>query len=864
MHGPMPSVGELLNRGLRLHQAGKVQEAVAVYRQVLAVRPEQPDALHLLGVALYQTGQLPQSLECLRKAVQLQPANPAYANSLGVALLAAGRADEAIGYFRRALRLKPDYADAHSNLGNAHFEKGQYAQAIASCRRALAISPDHADALYNLGNALASQGHLDEAIASYRQAIRSRPRFAKAHNNLAGTLVLKSRPEEAIEHYRQAVAIDPDFAEAHKNLASIYKDRGQVDEAIAGFRAALCAKPDYPDALNRLGVTLFEQGQLDEAAACYRRAIEVKPEFAEAHNNLGTLLLEQEKYDEAVACYQRALAIQPLSADTHFNLGNALKAQGKLAEAVASYQRALDIRPKQPKVYNNLGNALRLMGRLAEAVDCYAKAIQEAPKDVMLLENLAGTYKQMGLVDQAATAYHRVLPLRPKNPLYELRIESLCPPVFGSLEAMDRFHERLHAALDRYCAMDLRLDPQEIVGVGCEPPFDVAYHGRDERGLREKFAAVFRHCFPKNDPPTGSGTPRIAMVVTRDHEGIFLRGTRGLIDHLDPERFELSIACAESGLKRLQAEIANPHVTYLPVPDNFEKWADTIRQGRFDLLYFWEVGSDPFNYFLPFLKLAPVQCLGWGTNYTSGVPQVDYYISSNLVEVPQADEHYTEKLVRLETLPTYQYRPKPPEALKGRQSFGFSDAQHIYFCPHNIRKFHPEFDPLVQEILRRDPAGVVVIPKPQYEPLEIALLSRLDRTIADVTERIVFVPWMPYPEYLNFTAVADVLLDPLHYGGGVTSYDGLAVGTPIVTLPSQYQRGRYTLGCYRKIEVLDCVASSAEEYVELAVRLGSDCDYRHSVKERILAACHLLFEDLDAVRQHEAFFEQAIDVARRS
>ena len=184
----------------------------------------------------------------------------------------------------------------------------------------------------------------------------------------------------------------------------------------------------------------------------------------------------------------------------------------------------------------------------------------------------------------------------------------------------------------------------EIVGVGCEPPFDVAYHGRDERRLREKFAAVFRHCFPKSDPPRGAGRPRIGVVVTRDHEGIFLRGTRGLIEQMDPERFDLSIICAESGAPRIRAEIANPNVEYLSVPDEFQKWIDAIRQGRFDLMYFWEVGSDPFNYFLPFLRLAPVQCLGWGTNYTSGVEQVDYYVSSSLVELPEADQHYTEKL----------------------------------------------------------------------------------------------------------------------------------------------------------------------------------------------------------------------------
>ncbi|MGO8748004.1 MAG: tetratricopeptide repeat protein [Thermoguttaceae bacterium] len=677
--------------------------------------------------------------------------------------------------------------------------------------------------------------------------------------------MLQNRPDDAIEHYRQAAALEPNLAEAHKNLAGIHKDRGQVEEAIAGFRAALRAKPDYPDALNRLGVALFEQGKLDEAAVCYRRAIEVQPEFVEAHNNLGTLFLEQERLDEAVAAYEKALAVRPLLADTHFNLGNALKVQGKLVEAVASYRRALNIKPDQSKVYNNLGNALRLMARLPEAIDCYVKAAQESPNDVMLLDNLGATYKQMGVVEKAADAYRRTLPLRPANPLYQLRIDSLCPPVFSSLEAMDRFHEQFHSALDRCCQTDIRLTPEEIVGVGCEPPFDVAYHGRDERRMREKFAAIFRHCFARADPPRNNpvGLLRIAMIVTRDHEGIFLRAMRGLIEHLDSNRFALSIVGAESGVQRLRGEIANPDVKFLAVADNFQKWVETIRNGQFDLLYFWEVGSDPFNYFLPFLKLAPVQCVGWGTNYTSGVSQIDYYLSSSLVEPAEAEAHYTENLVCLGTLPTYQYRPQPPKPLKSREAFGLSRSEHLYYCPHNVRKFHPEFDPLLGRILRGDPAGVLLIPKPQYEHLEAALRSRFQRTLAGVVGRIRFVPWTPYPDYLNLSALADVLLDPLHYGGGVTTYDALAMGAPIVTLPSAYQRGRYTWGCYQKMQFLDCVASSAEHYVELVLRLGTDRDYRRVVSEKILAAGNVLFEDLDAVRQHEQFFIEAIEAERR-
>jgi predicted O-linked N-acetylglucosamine transferase (SPINDLY family) len=121
---------------------------------------------------------------------------------------------------------------------------------------------------------------------------------------------------------------------------------------------------------------------------------------------------------------------------------------------------------------------------------------------------------------------------------------------------------------------------------------------------------------------------------------------------------------------------------------------------------------------------------------------------------------------------------------------------------------------------------------------------------------------MTHPEYLYLVSAADVILDPRPYGGGVTSYDGFSLGKPVVTFPTPYHRSRYALGHYRKMGILDCVASSAEQYVELALRLGTDRDWRRFMGEKILAASHVLFEDSEAVRQHEEFFEQAIRSAR--
>jgi predicted O-linked N-acetylglucosamine transferase (SPINDLY family) len=125
----------------------------------------------------------------------------------------------------------------------------------------------------------------------------------------------------------------------------------------------------------------------------------------------------------------------------------------------------------------------------------------------------------------------------------------------------------------------------------------------------------------------------------------------------------------------------------------------------------------------------------------------------------------------------------------------------------------------------------------------------------DVLDRLHWLPWQQHEDYLQISALSDVFLAPPQFGGGKTSYEALAQGTPIVTLPSPYLRGRITYGLYRVMDVLDCVANTPEEYIQIAVRLGVDPAFRRSVRDKILASSDRLFEDHAAVRELEQFFE---------
>ena len=162
-----------------------MQAAGQIYRQVLAVQPNQPDALHLLGVIASQMGKHEVAVEYMGRAIRLKGNAASFHNNLGEAYRALRRISEAVACYRRALELKPDFAEAHGNLGNALKDQGRLDEAVACYRRALVLKPDFAEAHANLGSALEERGDLKGAENSFRVALRHDPRFAFAHYKLA-------------------------------------------------------------------------------------------------------------------------------------------------------------------------------------------------------------------------------------------------------------------------------------------------------------------------------------------------------------------------------------------------------------------------------------------------------------------------------------------------------------------------------------------------------------------------------------------------------------------------------------------------------------------------------------------------------
>jgi len=203
--------------GLEHHRAGRLAEADAIYRQVIAREPENVDALHFCGVIAFQQGRHGEAETLISAALALNPGNAPAHNNLGNALAAQGQMDRAIACYQEAVRLAPNYVDAYVNLGAKLKMRERLDEAADAYRGALALSPGHAMALSNLGAIHNEQARPLEALGLCERAVAAKPDFAEAYNNLGNALQSLARRKEAERAFRRALELKPDMAPASLN-----------------------------------------------------------------------------------------------------------------------------------------------------------------------------------------------------------------------------------------------------------------------------------------------------------------------------------------------------------------------------------------------------------------------------------------------------------------------------------------------------------------------------------------------------------------------------------------------------------------------------------------------------------------------
>lgn len=536
--------------------------------------------------------------------------------------------------------------------------------------------------------------------------------------------------------------------------------------------------------------------------------------------------------------------------------GDALHRQGRLHEAAAALRKAADSAADPAPLLTNLGNVQQELGDQDRALACYRQAVEKNAACVPAHQNLGYLLANFGEPDQALEHYRQALRVN-DSPMNRLLAACVLPVVYDSTDDVQRWRRHLEESLRALAAEQLTVDAaRQMVPTS----FFVAYQGLNDREVMRWLGQVCRGAEDVAAAGDGTGRLRIAgrklrigflSAYFRDHT--IGRLNLGRVQRLSRDRLEICVLYAARQADGVTDQFRQSADQFLVLPRDVVSARKAIVEAKLDVLIFADVGMDALTSTLAWSRLAPVQCATWGHPDTTGSPQIDYFLSSELLEIESADAHYTERLVRLPNLATYFERPRRVGPPRSRAFFGLPEQRHLYVCPQTLFKFHPEFDHSLAGILAADPAAELVLLEGRVSNWTRRLRSRLERTLPDGCRRVRFLPAQPRDDFLALLELADVVLDPPHFGGGHTSYEALAVGTPVVTLPGEFLRSRITQALYRRMGDTDAVVDSPAEFIRVAVQLATQPAARRALSERLRQANHVLFDNPDDVRALEEF-----------
>ncbi|MGK0172953.1 MAG: protein O-GlcNAc transferase [Gammaproteobacteria bacterium] len=680
------------------------------------------------------------------------------------------------------------------------------------------------------GQARLGAGETALALEIFEKAVQWDPSAASAYVALGEALLIWDDIPQAEASFVKAINLAADPSEGLIGVAHCALSTGHTDKARTFLVRVHDFQPQHPIAARLLGDIEISSGNLSAASGWLDIAHNGAPQDSLVHMSTGNLRALEGLHDDAVASFQAAIARDPDNADAHANIGSVLSATNQHDAAIPWFEKALALRPD-----------LELAQR-----------------------NFARNLESAGLAERAREHYEAAYRLRP-TPALRMRLAALIPMMPRRGEDVDTIRNDLQARLAELAREDLAMeDPASDID---RTAFYLAYHGRNDLALQKRFADLYlqvcpelaycaEHCEP-DFPSERSGRISIGFISRYFMNHTIGHLMRGIIAELDRTKFEVTVftfARSPDAISELILANADRTVT---LPMNLGAARDMVADEEMDVIYYPDLGMDPLTFCLAFARLAPVQCVSWGHPVTTGLSTIDYFVSSELLETEDAQTHYCETLVRLPSPPVYFYRPEAAPALP-RADLGLREDVHIYLCPQSLFKLHPDFDQILVDLLRQDKKGHVVLLEGQRATWTSTISERITALGPEIIDRIIFLPRLPQDKFLGLLASADVILDPPHFGGGRTTFEALAAGIPVVTLPSKFMRGRPTLACYRQMDIDTCIASDADDYVRIATSLACDLTARQELSAKINERSDRLFCNSQVVRSLEDFLQQAV------
>ncbi len=723
----------------------------------------------------------------------------------------ANRLSQAEQCYFKILNTDPSHSEALHLLGLIAHQSGQHAQAINYLQLAVKQQPNNYHYLNNLGEAYRISGDFNQAEDYYNQSLNIKHSHAEAHYNLASLYLQQDKPELSEHHWRQALVFRPDYIHAHLQLGMLLLNRNQIKQSYGHLHCASALQPENIDAQLYLAKLHQRNHDFSNSLACYNKVLSRSPNHLIALLNRSSVYKHLGNLDQAIEGFRMCIALKPDFALAHLNLGIALKDQDNTQEALASFKSAIQFNPQ----------------------------------------------------------------------LYKARLGiciSQIPALYDSAEQIEIARKNYSNELDALIQNTHLEDASQIntvsLAVGGLQPFYLPYQGKIDLQLQSRYGQLIHkiqatrfpeYALPINQYPLQTGE-RIRVGIL---SGFFNNHSnwkipiKGWCENIDHSQFEL-FAYHVGQSQDQQTKIAkNSFDHFLSDTRTTEQWASVISSHKLHVLIIPETGMDPITLTLAALRLAPVQCTSWGHPQTSGLPTIDYFLSSDLMEPEDAEQHYSEKLVRLPNLSIY-YSPVNIEAANlTRSDMGLREKATLYFCAQSLFKYLPQHDEIFVEIAKQVPEAQFVFLA--YAP-SMDLTERFHQRLLKAFNAhgmngeafICILPKLNTAHFHALNSLADVFLDSIGWSGCNSTLEAIAHDLPIVSYAGKLMRGRHTFAILRMLGLESYENFSLQDYINQAVRMSRDTGYKEGMSQLIKERKHRLYYDSKPVLALQKFIKDLV------
>jgi len=632
---------------------------------------------------------------------------------------------------------------------------------------------------------------------------------------------------------RKAIELDRAKTDSCMTMGIILRNTNRPAEALEYYKLALTNDPSgSAELFFEIGFTLTLLGDLPKAVAAFNKALSMKPDFIEAYLSAGKTFNELGQFDSAEIMFGRAKKLDPKNLLTFTGLADS--AIGK-----NDYYKAI--------------------GFIEEAVELY-------PSDSDITIALACLYRNIGDFTKAAEILQKLIKKYPE-PAAKIQDALLFPAIMESREHIEKSRKRFFDKLDALEKENFHLANPEIAAKGI--PFYQGYHGLNNKEIMIRMAKFFEKASPHllytaphcRNLQNKKARLRVGIVSEYLYNHVVSTCFCDLVEQLAKQDGLEVVAFSASARRDEWTErfIKASHKFHF-IPRDITAAQQIIAAQECDVLFFLDIGMSHFTYFLAFARLASVQCTSGGHPITSGITNMDYFLSAKTLEPENGQKHYSEKLALFENNITGTLSPKILQDTKTRQELNLPEGR-LYTLPTMLFRIHPDMDYVFSQILKKDEHAKIILFEHYYKNTYQELLEkRFEKNIGEsLSGRIIFIPYAHKDNFIHVLRNMDAIMDPFHFSFGTTIYTLLKANLPFVTLEGEFMRGRAAYWAYKRMGIEGLTAKTPDEYVDIVMKLSNDKNFREEKSEAIKENSNVMFENKAVVKELAEFFRKSYE-----